>query len=270
MKELTRRQFGKAAAASAALAGLALPELSPSQTSGGEPASSLKVFCGAAPRRPIRLRAQRTKTGADHRFGMCFRTRRAKRFNGDTGDVADDSYHLYKEDVRLLKNLGASVYRMSISWSRIFPEGTGQPNRPGLDHYQRVVDELLANGITPYVTLFHWDLPRRLPAAGSRAIRRRPLPTTPATWRASSPIACSHFMTTNEFVCFTDLSYRDRPVCAGAAAARGGSEPGAASRNSGAWTGRAGHPRQCAGGAGGPGRESQRFMCPVIEDRAEH
>ena len=80
-----------------------------------------------------------------------------------TGDVADDSYHRYKEDIALLKNLGVAGYRMSIAWSRIFPEGKGAPNPKGVDYYNRVVDELLANGITPYVTLFHWDLPAALP-----------------------------------------------------------------------------------------------------------
>ena len=99
---------------------------------------------------------------AGHRSGMSSRICR-DRANNDNGDVADDSYHLYKEDVQLLKHLGVGTYRMSISWPRIFPNGTGQPNAAGLDYYSRVVDELLANKITPYITLFHWDLPAALP-----------------------------------------------------------------------------------------------------------
>src|SRR4051795_3414637 len=71
-------------------------------------------------------------------------------FGGDTGDVADDSYHRYREDHQLLKNLGVSTYRMSLAWSRIFPEGRGKPNPKGVDHYKRVVDDLLAHGIEPY------------------------------------------------------------------------------------------------------------------------
>jgi beta-glucosidase len=82
--------------------------------------------------------------------------------NGDTGDVALDHYHRYKEDVALIKSLGAGAYRFSISWPRIFPEGTGAPNPEGLDFYSRLVDELLANGITPFATLYHWDLPQAL------------------------------------------------------------------------------------------------------------
>src|SRR5215467_10146122 len=82
--------------------------------------------------------------------------------NGDTGDVANDHYHRYKEDVTLMKDLGATAYRFSICWPRIFPEGTGQPNAKGLDFYSRLVDELKAAGIEPFATLYHWDLPQAL------------------------------------------------------------------------------------------------------------
>ena len=77
-------------------------------------------------------------------------------------DVANDSYHLYKDDVQLMKALGAKAYRFSIAWPRVFPEGTGTPNPKGLDFYHRLVDELLANGIEPFATLYHWDLPQTL------------------------------------------------------------------------------------------------------------
>src|SRR5215475_3236478 len=82
--------------------------------------------------------------------------------DGSTGDVANDHYHRYKEDVALMKNIGAKAFRFSISWPRIFPEGTGQPNQKGLDFYRRLVDELLAAGIEPFATLYHWDLPQTL------------------------------------------------------------------------------------------------------------
>jgi len=82
--------------------------------------------------------------------------------NGDTGDVAVDHYHRYKEDVRLMKEIGAKAYRFSISWPRIFPDGTGAANPQGLAFYDRLVDELIANGIAPYATLYHWDLPQAL------------------------------------------------------------------------------------------------------------
>jgi beta-glucosidase len=82
--------------------------------------------------------------------------------SGDTGDVALDHYHRFKDDVRSIKALGAKAYRFSISWPRIFPHGTGAPNRKGLDFYDGLTDELLANGITPFATLYHWDLPQAL------------------------------------------------------------------------------------------------------------
>jgi beta-glucosidase len=85
-----------------------------------------------------------------------------KILNNDTGDVACDFYHKYKEDIQLIKSLNAKSYRFSIAWSRIFPDGTGTPNQKGLDFYNRMVDELLANGIEPFATLYHWDLPQAL------------------------------------------------------------------------------------------------------------
>nr|UTN00717.1 BGlu2 [Centaurium erythraea subsp. erythraea] len=83
---------------------------------------------------------------------------------GGNGDVAVDSYHLYKEDIQLLKNIGLDAYRLSISWSRVLPGGnlTGGVNKEGIDYYNSLIDDLLANGIQPFVTLFHWDAPQAL------------------------------------------------------------------------------------------------------------
>ncbi|XP_047316160.1 beta-glucosidase 40-like [Impatiens glandulifera] len=77
-------------------------------------------------------------------------------------DVAVDQYHLFNEDIKLMKEVGVDAYRLSIAWSRIFPNGTGSINQAGVDHYNTVIDALLANGIEPYVTLYHWDLPQVL------------------------------------------------------------------------------------------------------------
>jgi beta-glucosidase len=79
---------------------------------------------------------------------------------GDTGDVACDHFHRYREDIDLLKRLNQKSYRFSISWPRIFPEGPGTPNQRGLDHYKRVMDAVHEAGIRPFCTLYHWDLPQ--------------------------------------------------------------------------------------------------------------
>ncbi len=80
----------------------------------------------------------------------------------DSGDVTCDHYNRYREDVAIMKSLGLQAYRFSVAWPRVMPEGLGRVNQPGLDFYDRLVDELLAAGIEPYATLYHWDLPLAL------------------------------------------------------------------------------------------------------------
>ena len=85
---------------------------------------------------------------------------------GDTGDVACDHYHRYREDVGLMAELGLHDYRFSVAWSRVLPTGSGEVDPRGLDFYSRLVDEILAKGIRPLITLYHWDLPQALQDAG--------------------------------------------------------------------------------------------------------
>lgn len=85
---------------------------------------------------------------------------------GDTAAIACDHYHRYREDVALMSDLGVGAYRFSIGWTRIQPNGRGAPNPKGMDFYSRLVDELLASGIRPMPTLYHWDLPQALQDAG--------------------------------------------------------------------------------------------------------
>ncbi|MGZ8754158.1 MAG: GH1 family beta-glucosidase [Acidimicrobiia bacterium] len=87
-------------------------------------------------------------------------------FGGETGDVACDHYHRWREDIRLMADLGITAYRFSTAWTRILPGGDGNINQAGLDFYGQVVDELLAAGIVPWVTLYHWDLPQGLEDRG--------------------------------------------------------------------------------------------------------
>jgi beta-galactosidase len=92
--------------------------------------------------------------------------------DGSTGDVACDHYHRYREDIQLMKNLGLQAYRFSISWPRIFPDGTGKPNQKGMDFYKRLVAEIAGNGMKPVATLYHWDLPQKLQDIGGWTNRK--------------------------------------------------------------------------------------------------
>lgn len=85
---------------------------------------------------------------------------------GQNGDVAADHYHRVPEDIALMVELGLNAYRFSIAWPRVLPRGKGSVNERGLDFYDRLVDALLAQGITPFVTLYHWDLPLALHEKG--------------------------------------------------------------------------------------------------------
>ena len=89
-----------------------------------------------------------------------------KVLDGDTGDVAVDHYHRVAEDVAIMAGLGLQAYRFSVSWSRVLPAGTGEVNQAGLDFYSDLVDRLIAAGIKPVVTLYHWDLPQALEDEG--------------------------------------------------------------------------------------------------------
>ncbi|MBZ0274710.1 MAG: beta-glucosidase [Anaerolineae bacterium] len=86
--------------------------------------------------------------------------------NGDTGDVACDHYHRYREDIALMKEIGLKAYRFSTAWARVLPAGVGATNPIGLDFYDHLVDSLLDAGIRPFLTLYHWDLPQALQDKG--------------------------------------------------------------------------------------------------------
>ncbi len=211
MKSITRRQFGKtalASAAAAALAGTSLPKFAFGETSATE-LQFPKGFLWGCATAAYQIEGGAKADGRGPSIWDTFSHTPGKTYQGETGDVTDDSYHLYKEDVKLLKNLGVSTYRMSISWSRIFPNGTGQPNAKGLDYYNRVLDELLANNITPYVTLFHWDLPQALPGGWQSRDTSKAFADYAAYVSKHLSDRVHHFMTTNEFTCFTDIGYRE-------------------------------------------------------------
>ena len=134
-----------------------------------------------------------------------------KTYQGDTGDIADDFYHRYPADIALMKSLGLKAFRFSIAWSRVFPTGTGTPNPKGLDFYNRLVDALLAAGIQPFCTLFHWDLPQALEDKGGWQNRA----TSEAFGAYAGYVAkhlsdrVQHFMTLNEMSSFVEIGYKD-------------------------------------------------------------
>ncbi|MET8142802.1 GH1 family beta-glucosidase [Sphaerisporangium sp. NPDC005288] len=129
--------------------------------------------------------------------------------NGENADVAIDHYRRYRDDVAVMAELGLTAYRFSVSWPRIMPDGAGTVNQAGLDFYRRLVDELLANGIEPWLTLYHWDLPQALEDLGG-------WPARDTSKRFADFAACVHqalgdrvkqWSTVNEPWCAAFLGY---------------------------------------------------------------
>lgn len=108
--------------------------------------------------------------GLDYGRGECiwhrFSHTEGKVRNGDTGDIACDHIHRYKEDVGLMQQLGLDAYRFSTAWARVLPEGKGAVNQQGIDFYDKLINTLLEANLTPYLTLYHWDLPQALQDEG--------------------------------------------------------------------------------------------------------
>jgi len=133
-----------------------------------------------------------------------------KTVNGDTGDVACDHYHRWQDDIQLMRSLGLHAYRFSVAWPRILPQGRGPINQAGLAFYDRLVDGLLEAGITPWVTLYHWDLPQVLEDAGGWPLRATADAfaeyTDAVTQRLGDRV--KHWITLNEPWCSSFLSYQ--------------------------------------------------------------
>ena len=129
--------------------------------------------------------------------------------NGDNGQVACDFYHRYHEDIGIVRALGMDVFRFSLSWSRLFPDGIGSPNQAGFDFYNRVIDSCMEQGVQPWITCYHWDLPEVLEERGGW--RNREV----VGWFESYVEAAArafgdrvkHWMVLNEPLAFTLLGY---------------------------------------------------------------
>jgi beta-glucosidase len=216
MRELTRRRFGQAVASSA-VAGISLPfsralaagaQTAPAAAPGPHPLQFPAGFVWGCATAAYQVEGAASEDGRGPSVWDTFSHTAGKTFEGQTGDVADDSYHLYPDDAKLMKGLGVKGYRLSISWSRIFPNGTGQPNDKGLAHYDRVIDDLLAQQIEPYITLFHWDLPQALPGGWQSRDTAKAFADYAGLVSRRLSDRVKRFMTVNELVCFTDLGYK--------------------------------------------------------------
>lgn len=218
--QITRRQFAKLAGAATlgatATSAAALPLEGPVRREAGarqtvEPRAFPADFLWGTATASYQVEGAVAEDGRGPSVWDTFSHTPGKVVNNATGDVADDHYHRYKEDVQLMKALGVKSYRFSIAWPRVFPQGSGSPNPKGLDFYSRLVDELLANGIEPFATLYHWDLPQALQdRVGGWESRE----TSQAFGEYAGYVAerltdrVKHIFTINEFGAFMELGYR--------------------------------------------------------------
>lgn len=131
-------------------------------------------------------------------------------YTGENGDIADDHFHRYREDVAIMRELGVKTYQFSVSWPRIFPMGTGAPNPQGWDFYDRLLDALLEAGIEPFCTLYHWDMPEAMMSVGGWQSK-----DVAKAFADYSAVAAKHlsdrvknFITISEVTAFVDEGYR--------------------------------------------------------------
>jgi beta-glucosidase len=214
-KRISRRRFGQLvgmAAGASTLPGLGV--LASADTAGelsSAPQTFPNGFLWGSATASYQVEGAVHEDGRGQSIWDTFSHTPGKTHDGDTGDVADDHYHRYKEDIGLMSDLGLKTYRFSIAWPRIFPEGTGTQNPRGFDFYDRMLDVLLKAKITPYCTLYHWDLPQALQDKGGWQNRD--------TAKAFADYAAvvvehlsdrvKHFITVNELSTFVNLGYRD-------------------------------------------------------------
>jgi beta-glucosidase len=210
---MNRRRFLQTTGLS--LGALGLPELLPANAAaqpGGspaQPASFPKGFLWGSATASYQVEGAVKQGGRGPSVWDTFSHTPGKTLHGDTGDVADDFYHLYPHDIELMKSLGLMTFRFSIAWSRLFPSGKGQPNQPGIDFYNRLVDALLAAGIQPYCTMFHWDLPQALQDIGGWENRDVAMSFADYAGFTAGFLSdrVKHFMTMNEIRSFVELGY---------------------------------------------------------------
>jgi len=213
MNRISRRDFGRTLG-TAAIASVALP---PTALALDQPTAS-PLSIGAFPKGFLwgSATASYQVEGGAHEAGRglsiwdTFSHLPGKIQNGDTGDQADDFLHHYDADIHLMSQLGLRAFRFSVSWTRVFPTGTGKPNPSGLDFYRKLVTDLQHAGIQPFCTLYHWDLPQPLQDRGgweNRDTARYLADYTGYVAGELSRDGVQHFFTTNEIRSFVELGY---------------------------------------------------------------
>lgn len=205
--------------AGALAAGLAIPSAEAQQAAtaqrGGNPRAFPKDFFWGTATSSYQIEGAVDAEGRGRSIWDTYTRLPNKIRDRSNGDRAVEHFQRYKEDVALMKELGTTAYRFSIAWPRVFPDGTGTPNPKGLDFYNRLIDELLANGITPYATLYHWDMPQALQDRfGGWASRE----TSKALGDYAGYVAkhitdrVKHIFTINECATFVDFGYGIGPI----------------------------------------------------------
>jgi len=208
---MERRSFLTTAAAAVAVLGAGVPaEAKPSTARTSSPSVAFPAgFLWGSATASYQVEGAVREEGRGPSIWDTFSHLPGKTHNGDTGDVAVDSFHRYKEDVALMKALGLTAVRFSIAWPRVFPNGSGAPNPRGLDFYNRLLDELHDAGIQPFCTLFHWDLPQALEDRGGwqnhDVTKWFADYAGYVTGKLSDRIG--HFMTMNEMHSFIEIGY---------------------------------------------------------------
>ncbi len=196
-----------------------------------------------------------------------------KTVGGETGDVACDHYHRYREDVALMKSLGIKTYRFSIAWPRVVPDGDGAVNQKGLDFYRRLVDELLSAGIEPFATCYHWDMPQAT-YQKHRGWHGRQTAHDFARYAGICAQALGdrvrNWFTINEFACFTRALLQHRPARPRREGVAQGAQPAHPPCPARARAGGGRHPRQRPGTSGGRPRRELRELRTGDGDQRAH
>jgi beta-glucosidase len=212
MKQFSRRTLAKMLGSSATAAILPTPSraVSPAVTNTVTSDQFPAGFVWGTATSAYQIEGAPEEDGRGLSIWDTFSRVKANSYTGDNGDMADDHFHRYREDIAIMRDLGVKAYQFSVSWPRIFPAGTGAPNPIGWDFYDRMLDTLLAASIEPYCTLYHWDLPQALMAKGGWQSR-----DTAKAFADYSAFAVRHlgdrvknFITISEVTAFVDAGYR--------------------------------------------------------------